>query len=103
MSIHCTFFFFSHFLVNNPVINITQEDLTVQATSLGTPVSTVLNSTSFAQIAPVGLVIPSGDGQTTDNGGAGGIPGIDGSNGAAAMLVTFTSLIVLVLASILIA
>jgi hypothetical protein len=79
----------------------------VQATSLGTPVSTVLNSTSFAQIAPVGLVIPAGDGQTPDNnnnnGGGGGIPGIDGNNGAAAMLVTFTSLIVLVLASIFIA
>ena len=77
----------------------------MQATSLGTPVSTVLNSTSFAQIAPVGLVIPSGDGQTPDNnnGGAGGIPGIDGSNGAAAMFITFTSLLVLVLASIFIA
>ena len=80
----------------------------MQATSLGTPVSTVLNSTSFAQIAPVGLVIPSGDGQTPDNnnnnnGGAGGIPGIDGNNGAAAMFVTFTSILVLVLASIFIA
>ena len=78
----------------------------MQATTLGTPVSTVLNSTSFAQIAPVGLVIPTGDGQTPDNnggGGAGGIPGIDGNNGAAAMFITFTSLTVLVLASIFIA
>ena len=92
--------------MNNPVINITQQDLTTQATSLGTPVSTVLNSTSFAQIAPVGLVIPTGDGQTPgpdNNGGAGGIPGIDGNNGAAAMFITFTSLFVLVLASIFVA
>ena len=74
----------------------------MQATTLGTPVSTVLNSTSFAQIAPVGLVIPTGDGQDNSE-GAGGIPGIDGNNGAAAMFVTFTSLTVLVLASIFIA
>ena len=94
--------------MNNPVIDITQQDLMMQATSLGTPVSTVLDSTSFAQIAPLGLVIPAGDGQgqtpdNNNNGGAGGIPGIDGNNGAAALFVTFTSLIVLVLASIFIA
>ena len=92
--------------MNNPVINVTQQDLMMQATSLGTPVSTVLNSTSFAQIAPVGLVIPAGDGQAPgpdNNGGAGGIPGIDGNNGAAAMFITFTSIFVLVLASIFIA
>lgn len=53
--------------VNNPVINISQTQLMQQAQSLGTPVTTVLNSQSFAQIAPGGVIIPgsSGNGQST--------------------------------------
>ena len=82
---------------------ITQPELTQQAASLGAPVTAALSSSSFAEITPVGLVIPAGDGQTPGNNNNNGGPGVDGNSGAAAMLVTFTSLVVLVMASIFIA
>ena len=86
--------------MNNPVISLAQQDLMQQAASLGTPVTTALNSASFAQIAPEGLVIPDGDGQVPGSTGGPGIPGV---NGAATMFITFTLLTILVLASIFIA
>lgn len=90
-----------HSLVNNPIIEIAQLELTQQAASLGTPVTTALSSSTFVEIAPVGLVIPAEDGQTPDNnGGPGGIPGVDGNNGASMAFVMLTSIIiVLVMAS----
>ena len=94
---------FIYFPVNNPIISIPPQDLMEQAASLGTPVTAALNSASFAQVAPEGLVIPAGDGQVPGNTGGPGIPGIDNNNGAATMFITFTSLIMLVLASIFIA
>ena len=80
---------------------ITQPELTQQAASLGAPVTAALSSSNFAEVAPVGLAIPAGDGQTPgDNNGG---PGVDGNNGAAAMFVTLTSVIVLVMASFFVA
>ena len=70
--------------MNNPVISIPQQTLTDQATSLGTPVTTVLNSPSFADVAPEGLVLP-GDGA---------------GNGATTALATFTSMVLLLSLSV---
>ena len=53
-----------------------------QAISLGTPVTDFVTSPAFAQIAPTGLIIP----QT-------------GSNGAATVFITITSLTMMLLAS----
>ena len=50
--------------VNNPVISIPQADLMQQAASLGTPVSAVLNSPSFAEVVPGGVTIPQVGGPT---------------------------------------
>ena len=81
-------------IVNNPIIEISQPELAQQAASLSTPVTTALSSASFAEIAPEGLVIPSGDGQTPDsNGGAGGIPGVDGNSGATREFFMLSSII----------
>ena len=55
--------------VNNPVIDLDEDELRQQATSLGTPVSAALNDPSFAQVAPQGLVIPEGG----NNNGAGSV------------------------------
>ena len=67
--------------VNNPVISIPQQQLTRQASSLGTPITNALTSSNFSQIAPVGLVIP-------------------GVNGAAKLYLSLTSLVILILAVI---
>lgn len=58
-----------HHTVNNPVIDLDEDELRQQAASLGMPVSMALNDPSFAQVAPQGLVIPEAGG--TDNNGAG--------------------------------
>ena len=50
--------------MNNPVIDLDEDELQDQADSLGTPVSDALKDPSFAQIAPSQLVIPG-----TGNGG----------------------------------
>ena len=52
--------------MNNPVIDLDEDELENQAESIGTPVSDALNDPSFAQIAPSQLVIPGTD---TGNGG----------------------------------
>jgi hypothetical protein len=44
--------------VNNPVIDLNEDELRQQATSLGTPISAALSDPSFAEVAPQGLVIP---------------------------------------------
>ena len=59
---------YKHPTVNNPIIDIDEEELREQAASLGTPVSAALSDPSFAQVAPVGLVLPGdeqGSGATT--------------------------------------
>ena len=50
--------------MNNPVIDLDEDELQDQADSLGTPISDALNDPSFAQVAPSQLVIP-------DNGNGG--------------------------------
>ena len=62
------------------MISIPQADLMQQATSLGTPVSSVLNSPSFANVVPGGVTIPQVGG-----------PG----NGAATTFLTLTSLLLM--------
>ena len=74
--------------VNNPVISIPQSDLTNQADSLGTPITTVLNSPSFADVAPTGLVIPQIGG-----------PGMGPGNGATKTFLTFTPLFLMLIFS----
>ena len=58
-----------------------------QVTSIGTPVMEVLTSQQFAQVAPLGLVLPN----------AGPAPGPN--NGAATMVLTLTSLALMLMAS----
>ena len=62
------------------MISIPQTDLMNQATSLGTPVSTILNSPSFAEVLPSGVMIPQVGG-----------PG----NGATTTFLTLTSLLLM--------
>lgn len=59
-----------HPAVNNPVIDLDEDELRRQATSLGMPVSTALRDPSFAQVAPQGLVIPEAGGTGNNNGAA---------------------------------
>ena len=65
-----------HTAVNNPVIDLDEDELREQATSLGMPVSAALRDSSFAQVAPEGLVIPE--------------PGEGGSQGSGATSVFFS-------------
>ena len=58
-----------------------------QAVSLGTPVTSALNSPSFADVAPVGVTIPQVGGPMG--------PG----NGAATTLLTLTSLFLMLVFS----
>ena len=65
-----TSLFFTHFsllthAVNNPVIDLDEDELQDQANSLGTPISDALNDPSFAQVAPSQLVIPGNGGVKT--------------------------------------
>ena len=78
------------FIVNNPVISIPQQTLVDQVNSLGAPVTMALNSQAFADVAPLGLVIP-------DAGQGGPVPG---NNGAATMFLTITSFVLMLVASI---
>ena len=48
--------------MNNPVIDLDEDELQDQADSLGTPISDALNDPSFAQVAPSQLVIPGNGG-----------------------------------------
>ena len=74
--------------VNNPVIDLDEDELRRQAASLGMPVSAALSAQSFAEVAPQGLVIPEA--------GAGG-----GNNGAASVvLFSFTLLALALVTSI---
>jgi hypothetical protein len=74
-----------HAAVNNPVIDLDEDELREQATSLGTPISSALSDPSFAQVAPQGLVIPE--------------PG-DGNNGAASVVFSFTFLTLALVAGV---
>lgn len=47
-----------HHTVNNPAIDLDEDELREQAASLGMPVSAALSRQSFAEVAPQGLVIP---------------------------------------------
>ncbi|MCG8626069.1 MAG: hypothetical protein MJE68_29240 [Proteobacteria bacterium] len=76
-----------HTTVNNPVIDLDEDELREQATALGMPVSAALNAPSFAEVAPQGLVIPEP--------GAGG-----GNNGAASAVYSFTLLALALVAGI---
>ena len=76
-----------HTAVNNPVIDLDEDELREQATALGTPVSTALSDPSFAEVAPQGLVIPEP--------GAG-----DGNNGAASAVFSFTVLTLVLVAGV---
>lgn len=53
---------FLHHAVNNPVIDLDEDELREQVMSLGSPVSDALNDPSFAQVAPSQLVIPGSTG-----------------------------------------
>ena len=75
--------------VNNPVIDLDEDELRRQATSLGMPVSAALRDPSFAQVAPQGLVIPEA-GSTGNN------------NGAASVVFSLTLFALALVASILI-
>ena len=74
---------FSYYITaNNPVVSIPQTDLMNQAASLGTPVSTVLNSPSFAEVVPGGVTIPQ-------------VGGPGNGSGAATTILTLTSLLLM--------
>ena len=76
-----------HTIVNNPVIDLDEDELREQATALGMPVSAALSAQSFAEVAPQGLVIPE--------------PGAGGdSNGAASAVFSFTLLTLALVAGI---
>ena len=77
--------------VNNPVIDISQQTLTDQASSLGTPVTSVINSPAFAEVAPLGLAVP-------ETGGP-GVPGVPGGNGAASTFITLSSVVLMLVFS----
>ena len=47
-----------HTAVNNPVIDLDEDELREQAIALGMPVSAALSAQSFAEVAPQGLIIP---------------------------------------------
>jgi hypothetical protein len=76
-----------HTAVNNPVIDLDEDELREQATSLGMPVSAALSDPSFAQVAPQGLVIPEPGSGT-------------GNNGAASAVFSFTLLALVLVASV---
>ena len=76
-----------HTAVNNPVIDLDEDELREQATALGMPVSAALGAPSFAEVAPQGLVIPEP--------GAGG-----GNNGAASVVFSFTLLTLALVAGV---
>ena len=74
--------------MNNPVIKIPPQDLTDQLATLGTPVTDVITSPAFSQVAPVGLVLPNG--------------GESGANGAMSVFFTTSSFALMLLAGILV-
>jgi hypothetical protein len=69
--------------VNNPVIDLDEDELRQQATSLGMPISAALSDPSFAQVAPQGLVIPEA-----------------GNNGATSVVFSFTLLALALVAGV---
>ena len=70
---------------NNPVIVLDETALAQQASALGAPVNTILESSEFSAVSPEGLEVPGG--------------GITEGSGAEAMMVTLgTVLLVAVLA-----
>ena len=75
--------YYIHHAVNNPVIDLDEDELRQQAASLGTPVSSALSDPSFAQVAPQGLVIPG-----------------EGNNGAASMVFSLTLLTLVLVTSV---
>ena len=70
--------------VDNPVIDLNEDELREQADSLGTPISAAFSDPSFAQVAPQGLVIPEAG----------------NNNGAASVVFSFTLLTLVLVAGV---
>ena len=66
---------------DNPVIVLDETALAQQASALGTPVNTILESSEFSAVSPEGLQVP-GD-EIIDTGGS----------GAGGMVVTFVTVL----------
>ena len=56
---------------NNPVIALDETALAQQASALGTPVNTILESSEFSAVSPEGLVVPGSEIISTEGSGAG--------------------------------
>ena len=58
-------------VADNPVIALDETALAQQASALGTPVNTILESSEFSAVSPEGLQIPGGENISTEGSGAG--------------------------------
>ena len=58
---------------NNPVIALDETALAQQASALGTPVNTILESSEFSAVSPEGLQVPGDEIIDTGGSGAGGM------------------------------